>query len=271
MTNDWMTKMMIFSAQTSSSGTQEILEKTLEKKKRNRFGAPGNKRLAIFIDDVNVPKPEVYGAQPPIELLRQFLDAGGLYDREKLYWKYVDNVVLCTICAPPGGGRNPLNPRFTRHFSMMFIPTTTENAMRTIFTSILDGFLAEFPSTIANLSTSVVQASIAIYSHISKDLLPTPAKPHYVFNLRDLSKTIRGVLQADIVTISNPTHLYRYILLRKIHTYINKYNIQLIYLTFILLLLHFFSYNYKSLVPQSINLCVSQIKTPSLITPKNFR
>lgn len=208
-TNDWITKMVMFSAQTSSNRTQEILETTLEKKKRNSFGAPGNNRLAIFIDNVNMPKPEKYGAQPPIELLRQFLDTGGLYDRKKFFWKYVDNVILCTVCTPPGGGRNVLTPRFVRHFSMVFIPTTTENAMRTIFTSILDGFFAEFPSTIANLSINIVKASIAIYLHISKDLLPTPAKPHYVFNLRDLSNTIRGILQADIVTISKPIHLYR--------------------------------------------------------------
>lgn len=209
-TNDWITAMINFSAQTSSNRTQEILESKLEKKKRNHFGAPGKKRLAIFIDDVNMPKPEVFGAQPPIELLRQFIDTGGFYDREKLIWKNISNVILCTICAPPGGGRNPLTSRFTRHFSMMFIPTTSENAMRTIFTSILDGFLADFPTNIANLSIAIVQASIAVYSQISEYLLPTPAKSHYVFNLRDLSKTIQGILQADFMSISNSTNLYRY-------------------------------------------------------------
>ncbi|XP_029341080.1 dynein heavy chain 6, axonemal [Acyrthosiphon pisum] len=206
---DWITGIINFSAQTSSNRTQEILESKLVKKKRNRFGAPGNKRLAIFIDDVNMPKPEVYGAQPPIELLRQLLDCGGMYDRDKLDWKYIENVILCTICAPPGGGRNPLTPRFTRHFSMMFIPTTSENAMRTIFSSILDGFFEEFPPVIANSCPEIVEASIDVYLRISEDLLPTPAKSHYVFNLRDLSKTIQGVLQADFVTIPDRKHLFR--------------------------------------------------------------
>ncbi|XP_050530853.1 dynein axonemal heavy chain 6 [Daktulosphaira vitifoliae] len=208
-TGNWIAGMINFSAQTNSFRTQEILESKLEKKKRTIFGAPGNKRISLFIDDVNMPKPEIYGAQPPIELLRQILDFGGLYDREKLFWKQIENVILCSICAPPGGGRNPLTPRFTRHFSMMYIPITSEKSMKTIFKSILDGFFEEFPSIIANTSSSLVQASVDVYIRITEDLLPTPAKSHYIFNLRDLSKTIQGILQTDFVSIPDVTRLYR--------------------------------------------------------------
>jgi len=187
------------------------LESKLVKKKRNRLSAPVNKRLALFIDDVNMPIPEVYGAQPSIELLRQLLDSGGIYDRDKLDWKDIENVILCTICVP-SRGRNQLNPRFTRHFSIMFMPITSELAMRTIFTSILDGFLQEFPPNIADSSSEIIRASVEVYLRISKDLLPTLTKPLYVFNLRDLSKTIQGVLQANFITIPDQTHLYRYII-----------------------------------------------------------
>eukprot|EP00102_Acyrthosiphon_pisum_P021804 XP_016659014.1 PREDICTED: dynein heavy chain 6, axonemal-like [Acyrthosiphon pisum] len=206
---DWITGTIHFSAYTNSNRTQELLESKLVKKKRNRFGAPVNKRLALFIDDVNMPIPEIYGAQPPIELLRQLLDSGGIYDRDKLDWKDIENVILCTICAPPGGGRNLLTPRFTRHLSVIFMPIMSENSLRTIFTSILDGFFEEFPPNIADSSSEIVQASVEIYLRISEDLLPSPAKPHYVFNLRDLSKTIQGVLQANFITIPDKTHLYR--------------------------------------------------------------
>lgn len=122
-----------FSAQTSSLRTQEILELKLEKRKKTLLGAPLGKRVVLFVDDVNMPKLETYGAQPPIELLRQFLDYGGLYDREKLFWKDIKDVIISAGCAPPGGGRNPLTPRFVRHFGMLLIPSPTEYSLKAIF------------------------------------------------------------------------------------------------------------------------------------------
>ena len=42
--------------------------------------------------------------------------------------------------------------------------------------------------TLDKLSYSIVKSTIDIYFKISKDLLPTPAKCHYTFNLRDVAK-----------------------------------------------------------------------------------
>jgi len=45
------------------------------------WGGQSNAKCLIFIDDVNMPQKEFYGAQPPIELLRQLIDMNGFYDR----------------------------------------------------------------------------------------------------------------------------------------------------------------------------------------------
>lgn len=69
-TNAWVPVMLNFSAQTSSARTQEMIEIKLEKRKRTLLGAPAGKRVVVFVDDVNMPKLDTYGSQPPIELLR---------------------------------------------------------------------------------------------------------------------------------------------------------------------------------------------------------
>lgn len=183
-----------FSAQTQAVDTQYLIESKLEKKRKTRYGAPVNKRVVFFVDDINMPAREKYGAQPPIELLRQFQDQRGFYDRKKLFWKDIEDTILVAACAPPGGGRQEMTPRFVRHFTMLCVPPPSEQATKTILSAIFNGFLSEFPSDFKSVSQPIVNASVEAYNRISEELLPTPAKSHYTFNLRDLSKVFQGML-----------------------------------------------------------------------------
>ena len=146
-----------FSAQTSSLRTQEMIEGKLEKKRKNLLGAPIGKKVVVFVDDLNMPKLDTYGSQPPIELLRQYQDFGGLYDREKFFWKDIENVIICSACAPPGGGRNPVTARMIRHFGMFSIPSPSDTALKTIFSAILGGFLQDFQPAVRGLAGNAVQ------------------------------------------------------------------------------------------------------------------
>ena len=198
-----------FSAQTSAGRTQEIIESKLEKKRKNLLGAPPNKKAVLFVDDLNMPMLETYGAQPPIELLRQFQDFKGFYDRQKLFWKNIENLVLVLACGPPGGGRNQLTPRFVRHSTVLAIPPASVETLKHIFGSITDGFLEPFQPDVKSKSRSLVAASVELYNQISEELLPTPAKSHYTFNLRDLSKVIQGICMVRTTAVQSVDVLAR--------------------------------------------------------------
>uniref|UniRef100_A0A182FSK0 AAA+ ATPase domain-containing protein n=1 Tax=Anopheles albimanus TaxID=7167 RepID=A0A182FSK0_ANOAL len=209
MQNDVIPIMVNFSAQSESARTQQIIESRLERRKKTLLGAPINKKIIVFIDDVNMPKLDKYGSQAPIELLRQFVDFRGVYDREKMYWKEIVDVTLGAACAPPGGGRNVLSPRFIRHFALFSLPSPSSDTLKTIFKGLLGGFLNEFSMAIRPLAEPIVETAVCLYERILAELLPTPKKSHYVFNLRDLSKCIQGVLQADSSSYINPIQLMR--------------------------------------------------------------
>jgi len=59
-----------FSAQTSTKNIYDVLEDKLISRKRTLLGPPIGKQMIVFVDDVNMPQLDTYGAQPPVEMLR---------------------------------------------------------------------------------------------------------------------------------------------------------------------------------------------------------
>lgn len=184
-----------FSAQTSSTQTQEILLSKLDRRRKGVLGPPMGKQAVVFVDDLNMPMKEEYGAQPPIEVLRQWQDHSFLYDRKDTSRIDLVDMQLVSAMGPPGGGRNEITPRFLRWFNVVGIDSFDEAQMSKIFGKIIGWHFGRgYDSAFAVLGQKLVSATASLYGMVREKLLPTPAKSHYLFNLRDFARVMQGVM-----------------------------------------------------------------------------
>ncbi|KYN03638.1 Dynein heavy chain 10, axonemal, partial [Cyphomyrmex costatus] len=186
-----------FSSRTTSMDVQRNIESVVEKRSREVFGAPPGKKLIVFIDDMNMPIVDIYGTQQPIAFLKLLFERGGFYDRGRdLNWKYMKDIYYLAAMGEPGGGRNEIDPRFISMFSVYNVTFPTNKTLNYIYTSILSGHLQTFSEVILSIADKLVQLTLELYGIVRKELLPTPSKFHYIFNMRDLSRIMAGLLQS---------------------------------------------------------------------------
>ncbi|KAK7201222.1 dynein heavy chain [Novymonas esmeraldas] len=208
----WESFSIVFSAQTRSRDIEDRLENKLYKIRSTALGPTPGKRAVLFIDDINMPTPEIYGASPPVELLRQLISQGGFYDTHKspASFKELHDVLLLAACGVPGGGRSEMTQRLTSRFHLICQPALSGSSTRRIFGSLLHGFLHQWDSEeIRGLSSKLVAATLACYERITQEKLPTPTRSHYTFNLRDLGKVIQGIMQTSPRVTSSPEAFHR--------------------------------------------------------------
>ena len=199
-----------FSAQTGANQTQDMIDSKCEKRRKGVFGPSAGKEFIIFVDDVNMPMKEEFGAQPPIEILRQWFDNGGWFDRKALEMRKIIDIQFVCACGPPGGGRNHVTARFYRHFNVINYVDMSDSSLFLIFSTILSNFLSGgFEETLAAEAGGLVNATVNLYNTIIEELRPTPAKPHYTFNMRDISKVFQGMLMMDRRRVQSPSQLAR--------------------------------------------------------------
>eukprot|EP00727_Mastigamoeba_balamuthi_P014495 m51a1_g9670 putative dynein heavy chain axonemal (5182) ;mRNA; r:1243469-1265072 len=186
-----------FSAQTSAVKLQEYIMTHVDKRTMYVFVPRGGKKLVLFVDDLNMPQKDQFGVQPPLELIRQWIDYGFWYDRQQIAPNYIKDMQLVCAMAPPGGGRSEISPRLQSRFNLINVTFPDESQLRRIYGTIINQKLQDFEEEVKPIGEQMTQATMEIYQTVVATLLPTPAKTHYMFNLRDMSKVFQGLLQAQ--------------------------------------------------------------------------
>ncbi|TRY86535.1 hypothetical protein DNTS_031645, partial [Danionella cerebrum] len=192
----WSSLVVNMSSQTSSNNVQEIVESRVEKRIKGVYVPVGGKKMVVFLDDLNMPAMDNFGSQPPLELLRLWVDYSFWYDRQKQILKYIKDLFLLAAMGPPGGGRTHISERLQSRFNLINMTFPTESQIKRIYGIMISQKLQEFEEEVKPIGVVLTQATLELYHAITARFLPTPAKIHYLFNLRDISKVFQGLLRA---------------------------------------------------------------------------
>ncbi len=194
-------KTINFSSFTDAASLQRDIESMLDKKSGKTYGSAMNKTLIAFIDDLNMPYVETYGTQTPIQLLRQIIDYGSIFNREQLEERKFIQDLLFFSCMNHKSGSFTVDLRLQRNFSSFTMYTPTDDIIKRIFGEILTSHFATpgFDEKLKLFAPKLLEATVMFFTRTIKNpqFSPSAKKFHYQFNFRELGKITEGLMRSS--------------------------------------------------------------------------
>lgn len=153
------------------------------------------KRVVVFTDEINLPKPDEFGTQTVIAFLRQLVEKRGFWKVAEKQWVSIQDIQFVGACNPStDAGRYQLSERFLSHTPVIMVDYPGLSSLFQIYDSFINALLKIIPH-LKGFSRELTESMLEIYTKIS-DIFTTENQPHYIYTPRELTRWVRGLYSA---------------------------------------------------------------------------
>jgi dynein heavy chain 2 len=193
------------SAQTNASHVLQKLNDNCSVFSTNKgrvYRPKEGERLILFLKDLNLPRPDKYDTIQLIAFLQQLITFKGFYD-DALDWISIEKIQI--VCAMnTTSARHSLSTRFTATVHVAYMTYPDREQLVAIYTNFLKGVLTcvgnslpdptwRSEGNIRKLCGTMVEVYEKVRAKFSVD-----DHRHYLFNPRDLTQWVFGLLRYDL-------------------------------------------------------------------------
>ncbi|XP_036393632.1 dynein heavy chain domain-containing protein 1 [Megalops cyprinoides] len=156
--------------------------------------------LLLFLDDLHHAPCDFGKTSMALETLRQCMSRGSLPTSDGCRFKLLSSgaVSFLATCDTPGEGGSGwagLSPRLLRLFSVLVLPSLSEELLFSIHAPRLQLWLGRLPSLPqhADMAGCIIAATFDLYRAVRAKFPPRPDRPHFLYSAHDLRKVFQGV------------------------------------------------------------------------------
>jgi dynein heavy chain len=166
-------------------------------------------KLICYVEDLHMSWTDAYGDQPAIEAIRDYLTVQAWFSSRKKRWRELEDVSFFACMASNAPETARVSGRVLHQFNLISLDEPKADTMRSMFSSLTELMVINWPSAIQMYSSNIVEAIIDISLKVFERFKPTPMKAHYTFNWRDTRKVLLSMQMIEANSLKKQVNVMK--------------------------------------------------------------